>query len=123
MSVSVRDYLKAELTPLLPTGWKFIPNQRMPETISKTTVVLKHTQMERLAEAPLGQLRNTVILTVADPHQDQIRAENALDDSVLELVSAIDTLVPINWTAAQKVLVNDTYLGWDITLTVITNKE
>lgn len=94
----------------------------MPQTIEGITVVLKHSQMERLAEAPQGSLRNTVVLTVVDPHEDQTAAENALDDSVLELVTAIDTLPKINWTNAEKVLV-DPYLGWDITLTVITEKE
>ena len=122
-SQSVREWLQAQLRSELPEGWKFIPNQRMAATIDRITVVLKHTDIERLPEAPLGNLRNTVVLTVADPHEDQVRAENELDDAVLELCTAIDGLPNINWTRASKVLVNDTYLGWDITLTVISGKE
>jgi len=122
-SQSVREWLEDQLTPELPEGWRFIPNQRMAATIDRITVVLKHTDIERLPEAPLGTLRNTVVLTVADPHEDQVRAENELDDAVLELCTAIDGLPNINWTRASKVLVNDTYLGWDITLTVISGKE
>lgn len=120
---SLRDWIDEQLTPLLPDAWSLIPNQRIPETINATTVVLKHLKIERLEEAPLGQLRNTVTLTVADPHQDQVTAENELDESVLTLCTALDALPKLNWTGAEKVLVSDTYLGWDITLTVITSKE
>lgn len=123
MSASVRDYLDGELTPLLPATWKLIPNQRMPETIDGITVVLKHLKIERLPEAPIGSLKNSVTITVADPHQDQVTAEDALDDSVLTLITALDGHSNILWTGADKVLVNNTYLGWDITVEVNTEKE
>jgi len=118
--VSVRDYLVAELT--FPESWRLIPNQRMPEKIEQTTVILKHLRMEKLAEAPVGNLRNTVILTVADPHTDQVEAENALDEAVLTLITALDGHIRINWTLAEKVAIRDPYIGWDVTLTVITTK-
>lgn len=122
-ATTVRAWLVDQLTPVLPAKWRLIENQRMPETIDRITVVLKHTTIERLPEAPIGQLRHTVILTVVDPHQDAVKAENALDQSVIELVTAIDGLQYVNWTGAAKVAVTDTYLGWDITLTAITGKE
>lgn len=120
---SVRQYLDGELTPLLPAGWTLIPNQRMPETISVTTVVLKLLKIEPLPEAPIGSLKNTVTITVADPHTDQAKAEDALDESVLTLTTALDGHKNIIWKDADKVLVNDTYLGWDISVEVITEKE
>lgn len=123
MSVSVRDYLAAELAPLLLVGWKVIPEQRMPDTIKSTTVVLKHLSIEKLAEAPAGHLRNEVVLTVATPHEDIAKAENALDDAVVKLLSTLDGHKTINWASAKKAQVTDAYLGWDITLTVITEKE
>lgn len=123
MSVSVRDYLTAELTPLLPSTWKIIANQRVPETFDTVAVILKHLHIETLAEAPIGSLRNRVLITIADPHTDQVRAENALDEAVLELCTALDGHSRIIWTGADKVLVTDTYLGWDITVEVITEKE
>lgn len=123
MSSSVRDWLKEQLGPLLPSGWVIIPNQRMPETIDRITVIIKHSEMERLAEAPIGNLRHRVILTIADPHEDDVKAENALDDSVLELVTALDGLAQISWSTARKVAVQDPYIGWDIELSVITKKE
>jgi len=123
MSVSVRAYVEAQIKPLLPAEWKFIPNQTMPETISQTVVIVKHSRIEKLPAAPIGHLQNTVTLTIVDPHADEVKAENALDDSVLELLTAIDGHERINWSLAEKVAVKDPYIGWDITLTVITEKE
>lgn len=123
MSANVRDYLKTELTPLIPSTWRIIPEQRMPDTITKTTVVLKHLRITRLPAAPIGSLDNSVVITIADPHKETAAAENALDDNVLELVTAIDGHDNISWSLAEKVNVNDTYLGWDITVAVTTQKE
>ncbi len=122
---TVRDYLTRTLKPLLPADWRFIPNQRMPETISVVTAVVKHTRIEPLAAAPIGNANNTVVLTVASPpNQDNVKAEIALDDAVIAVVTAVDGLDTVGWTLAEKVEVNKgKYLGWDITLTVITSKE
>jgi hypothetical protein len=118
----VREFLAAQLTTLLPGTWKLIPNQRMPETIDKTTVVVKLTTIEPLAEAPAGTLSNGAVITVADPHQDDVTAENALDDAVLELCTAIDAVPGMTWTKAEKVLVGQSYLGWDITASILSKK-
>jgi hypothetical protein len=119
---TVREWLEGQLTALLPDGWKIIPNQKTPQTIDVTTVVVKLTTIEPLAEAPAGSLSNGAVITIADPHKDDVAAENALDDSVLALCTALDALAGITWSKAQKVLVNDTYLGWDITCSILSTK-
>ena len=115
---SLRGALAEHLVPLLPAGWKFIPNQRVPETLNQITVVLKYVSLERLQEAPKRHLSNRLILTIATPLGDTALAENELDDAVIELTSALDENNRITWTKADKVLVNDRYLGWDISLTM-----
>lgn len=120
MSDSVRNYLATELA--LPPAWTLIPEQRFPDTIARPTVVLQHTRIERLAEAPLGHLRHEVVLTVLDPHTDIAAAEDALDDAVTTLLSAIDGHPTIGWTRSEKVVHRDTYPAWNITLTVITTR-
>jgi hypothetical protein len=117
---SVRDLLVEALT--FPAGWAVIPEQRIPGTLSQTTVILKHSRIEKLDEAPIGHLRNTVTLTVVDPHTDQSLAENELDDAVLALITSLDGHPWINWSLAEKVAVRDPYIGWDVTLTVVTQK-
>lgn len=120
MSDSVRAYLVEQLD--LPTEWSVIPEQRFPETIAKPTVVLQHTRIERLPEAPMGNIRHTVVLSVLDPHTDIAAAEDALDDAVTELLSAIDAHSTIAWTEAEKTTHRETFPAWNLTLTVITSK-
>jgi hypothetical protein len=123
VSGSLRDQLAAELKALLPAAWRFIPNQRMPQTISKVTAVLKLTRLEPLEEAPIGSLRSTIVLTVVSAHQDDVKAELELDDAVIEAATALDGHAWISWTGAEKVAVNEKYLGWDVTLTAITSSK
>jgi len=120
---TVRSDLADLLTPKLPADWKIIPNQTVPETLHTVTVVLKHYKLEKLPEAPQRHLSNSFTLTVASPLTTIAKAEDDLDDAVLELVTTIDTLSSVDWTDATKVLVNDSYIGWDISLTVITQPE
>ncbi|MCC2032195.1 hypothetical protein [Microbacterium allomyrinae] len=117
---TVRAYLVEQLN--LPDDWLVIPEQRFPETLSVTTVVLQHTRIEHLAAAPIGNLEHQVVLSVLDPHTDIAAAENALDDAVTEVIGRIDAHSRIGWTTADKVMHRDTYPAWNITLTVITGR-
>lgn len=119
--LSVRDWIKAQLEPILPPTWKINKHQSMPGTISAVTVILKYTSIAKLPEAKRSWLANEVVLTVVDPHTDQDRGEDALDDEVLELVTALDSIHQLVWTDAKKVQVGP-YLGWDITLQVNSRK-
>lgn len=123
MSDSVRTYLRDQCAPLCPSSWVWITAQRIPETISKTTVILKHSRIEKLDAAPIGHLRHTVTLTVADPRTDVDAAEDGLDAAVTELITALDAHNNISWSTAEKVLLTDSNLAWDITLTTITSRE
>ncbi|MFT4232282.1 MAG: hypothetical protein QM606_05840, partial [Leucobacter sp.] len=64
-SSSVRAWLAGELRPQLPPKWRIIPEQRVPDQITDTVVILKHTSIAKLEAAPLGKLENTVVATVA----------------------------------------------------------
>lgn len=120
--MNVREFVLTSLD--LPAEWQQIGVQRMPDTISKTTVIVKHLRMERLAEAPIGHVRHEVTLSVFTPLQDTAQAEDALDDNITDLLTSIDALPDIGWLDAQKVTSpNEQNLGWDIRLTVITEKE
>lgn len=118
----VRGYLVAELAPLLPADWRLIPAQTIPDQIDRTTVVVKHGRMTKLPEAPIGNLQHSIVLTIAHPSANIGAAEDALDHAVIELTTALDGHDRIDWTDAEKVSVESKWLGWDVTLTVITQK-
>lgn len=121
MSDSVRAYVLTELD--LPSDWRQIEEQRLPEVIDRETVIVKHTRIERLPDAPIGHLDNEVILAVFVPNRDLARAEDRLDNAIVELLAAIDAHPKIGWREAEKVVTpGQQYPGWELTLRVITEK-
>lgn len=120
--VTPREYLKAELAPLLDPAWRLVPYQRMPNTIDATTVVVKTAAFEPHPAAPIGSIGNELTVTVAAPFTDREQAEDELDVAVLELVAQLDALLRVQWTGARKVLAGD-FLAWDVTIQLRTDKE
>lgn len=116
---NVRGYVLEMLD--LPPEWKQVAEQRIPSTIDRPTVVLKHSRVEKLKEAPIGQLRHEVILAVFVPNRDLARAEDELDSAITEIIAALDGHSTLNWTEAEKVVTPDgQFPGWEITLSVLT---
>ncbi|KKI19665.1 MULTISPECIES: hypothetical protein [unclassified Leucobacter] len=122
MPGNVRDYLLNNLA--LPDDWKRVDEQRIPQIIERPTVIVKHDRFEKLPEAPIGALRNVVVLAVFIPNQDLAKAEAAMDDAMAELLTALDGHEAINWSEAQKVVTpNGLYPGWELSLSVISTPE
>lgn len=116
---NVRGYVLNMLE--LPSEWRQIQEQRIPATIERTTVILKHARVEKLREAPIGHLRHEVILAVFVPNRDLARAEDELDVAITEIIASIDGHSTLNWTEAQKIVTPDgQFPGWELTLTVLT---
>lgn len=124
MSETLRVKLTAAIKDALPAGWRFIPNQKMPERISVVTVTLGHQRIKPLPEAPATAFMNSVVLVVASPHEDDVKAENALDDDVLTLLHTVAANCS-DWMQlvdAEKGRVRDgsPHLGWACTFDALT---
>lgn len=123
-SKTLRAWFSAQIKPLLPTTWRYIPNQDTPATITVPTLVYKLLEIEPLPAAPLGALRHRIVLTLLSPHEDDVKAEDALDNDVIDLITALDPHSAIAWESARKIRdPKSSRLGWDITVTTITTKE
>lgn len=121
---TVREWLTAQLAPLLPKTWKWVDNERTVDVTETTTVQWKQRRIAPLAEAPLSHLGVDGTLTVSTPHNDIERAEDVLDDAVLDLVAAIQAVQGIRFTEATKVALSEMGpLGYDLQLTVINKKK
>nr|WP_274637072.1 hypothetical protein [Microbacterium bovistercoris] len=124
MSTSVRAQVAAILAPMIPNTWAVKPHTvKQLATLAQPTVYVEHTTIEPLTAAPYGHASNTVTVTALSHRKDYDRAEDALDSDVLLLLAALDANDRIAWTRAEKITVADTYLGWAITLTLITETE
>ena len=123
--MSIRSDLAAALKPLLPARTKIIDTPRSIDGLeSKTPVVMVYR--ETLAKAPnaIGTYFNTFALWIISPGVDPIRAENALDDLLDEVVVALDQISWLNWTTAERSVFGDNQApAYKVNLTVIGNKE
>lgn len=125
MSSSVRAQVQALLQPLI-TGnlWSVKPHTvKQVQTISRATVFIEHTGIDPMPTAPVGRVDNQCVVTIVSPLTDYSQAEDSLDAKVMDLVNALDGSDRLEWVNARKVEIADTYLGWAITLTLITEKE
>lgn len=127
MSTSVRAQVAAMLAPIIPDTWRVNPHTvRVVPKLPAVTVYIEHTRIEPAPEAPIGTVHNTVTVTVVSRHTDYAKAEDEIDSDVLDLVNEIDAHDRIAWTSAEKVAIPATdpaYLGWALTLTVITQTK
>ena len=127
MSSSVRAQVAAFLAPLIPTGWAVKPNTvKQITTLNKPTLFIEHTGIEPSPEAPIGTVHNQVVVTFLSRHTDYAKAEDELDADVLEFINQLDGSEQLAWSKADKVSVpadEPRYLGWAITLTVITETK
>ncbi|MET4053588.1 hypothetical protein ABID81_002966 [Frigoribacterium sp. PvP054] len=118
---TTRQQLADALKPALPAAWVLVPYSRNLDVLSKVTVMLHASRIERAPAAPMGALVSQFTITVIDPQDDPTRAWGALDDEVMELIFALDEL-GVQWTAAEPVLVQNN-LGWEITIDIVSRKE
>jgi len=120
--ISLRAWLEAYLTPLVPGTWRIIPSLTLPKTIEQPTVTITHTRMAPEPAAPMSRnVVNDLVIRIANPLEDLLRAENDLDDDVNTLIHALKTSDRLRWTDAEKVQIKETpYFGWDVTVQVLS---
>jgi len=124
MSTSVRQAVADLLQPIIPAGWDIRPHTvKKVLTLSRPTVYVEYTTTEPAPEAPIGHLHDSVVVTMLSHLTDYAKAEDALDTDVRTILAALDAHDRLVWTKAEKVEVADTYLGWAITLTFISETE
>ena len=120
---TIRAQLATQLKPLLPRAWKIVDHQTNLDVLDNPVVMLKQQSIRRAPAAPQGAHIVSFTVTVVAPQTDLQRAEDALDEKVDTLIHALDANQSLNWTDAEKVLFQDSYLAYDITLEVISRKD
>lgn len=118
-----RKLLSRALRAALPRKWALVDHDASAGTITKPTVWLKQQRIEPASATPMGALLVSYVITIATPTTDERGREVELDDQVLELLIILDDEPALAWTSAEKVLVQDRYLGYDITVQLTTLKK
>lgn len=119
----VRNDLAEVLRAEIPRTWELITSERAFDVKNKTVVIIKQSAVARAPEAPIGVRWAEFTLTITSRYvSDFARAENDLDNTLTQLLNILDRQ-PLVWQTATKVLVNETYLGYDIPIRIPLKKE
>ena len=118
--MSVRADLAAALKPLLPRRWKIVDTSSNLDRLSIPVVMLKQLELEPAPRAPRSQVLVSYVVTIIDPHEGVENADAALDDGVIDLFRALQSIPFTNPTKATKVTFQDKYLAYDLTVEVVT---
>ncbi|MBO1770458.1 hypothetical protein [Agrococcus sp. TF02-05] len=119
---TLRNELRDRLRPVIPAEYKLRPNGLALETITTPVLQIKQLRIRPAEEAGTGQLKVEMVLTMASPKSNPQAAEDDLDDDVVEVLAALDSIGWLNWSLAEKVTTgpDDRYLAYDITTEITT---
>ena len=122
--MSVRSELAAALKPLLPATVKIIDVPRSIDGMeSKRPVVLLYRESRSKAPNAMGDYFDTFALYVVTPGVDVSRSEDALDNTLDQVIDALDQITWLQWTSADRSLFGDNQApAYKITLTIVYNK-
>lgn len=120
-TTTVRTALYDALKPLLIGKYSLRPNGTNLEQIAKPTVLVRLLTIQPTPERPLSSLTLGYTVTLASPKTSPQQAENDLDGDVFEILQRLDQIESVEWSQASKVTVSDKYLGYDITVSMLTN--
>lgn len=123
--MTVRDDLAAALKNVLPSAIKIIDVPRGIDGIeARRPVVLLYR--ERMTKAPnaIGSYFNEMAVWVISPNVDPRRGETQLDETLDEVIVALDSITWLNWSLAERSVFGDNQApAYKITVTLIGTKE
>jgi hypothetical protein len=123
--MSVRSEVADALRPLLPTNMRIIDVPRSLDGLdaNRPVVLLYRDRLEKAPNAQ-GAYFSTITLWVITPNIDTLRAEDALDTALDDVIAALDTIVWANWRTAERSIFGDAQApAYRIDLQVATTKE
>ena len=125
MVTNVRTLLADELRELLPPSWVVFNHGVELDNPMKPTVLVRQSTLARTPGAPRLYRDAGMTVALVEPGLDAEKVEDALDLDVATLIDALEA-VPIPglvWSDAQRVTFNDRFQGYDIHLTITTEKD
>ena len=123
--MSVRSQVANALRPLLPTNMRIIDVPRSLDGVdaNRPVVLLYRDRLEKAPNAQ-GAYFSTISLWIITPNIDTVRAEDALDNALDDVIVALDQLVWANWRTAERSIFGDAQApAYRIDLQVATTKE
>ena len=123
--MSVRSQVADAIRPLLPQNMRITDVPRSLDGVdpNRPVVLLYRDRLEKAPNAQ-GAYFSTISLWIITPNIDTVRAEDALDSALDDVIAALDQLVWANWKTAERSIFGDAQApAYRIDLQVATTKE
>ena len=122
MSSSVRAYVHEQLASGIPAddAWRVDPGIPTLGKLDRPVLWLEYTSFEREPSAPLSQIACGVDVCIATSKTDLRMGEDDADELVAALFEHMVTQNAFRDLRAAKAKFADTYIGWRISVTVVT---
>jgi hypothetical protein len=117
-----RKELVEALQGAVPASWRVVPSKRTLDLPNRTTVVVKQLAIVKTPEAPRGARSIEFVLTLVSRYLDADKAEDDLDSTTPDFLAILDQIRNLRWERAEQVVVEEKYLGVDVTVSVVTKK-
>ena len=125
MATNVRKLLAELLAVDLPAGWVVIDHGTDLDNPMKPTIVVRQTTMTRTPGQPRMYRDLGFTVGLVEPGLDPQKLEDALDADVAILIDVLEKIpMPgLTWQDALRVTFDSKLAGYDIHLTITTEKD
>jgi predicted RNase H-like nuclease len=86
-----------------------------PDAVTRPTVMLWQSAMERLEQIDLDRVRVTLELWILTGRENPERADDDLDDALEAVLVALQPLSWVAWTQAERGIYAENYHGYRLT--------
>ena len=125
--------IRIELARLIREGldaagsksWTVFPHGITLDNPLSSVVVIRQTSLKRTPGAPRLYQDVTLLVALVEPGLDPAKVEDALDTDLDTLVDVLES-VPMPgliWTSADRALYDDRFNGYDIAVTITTERD
>lgn len=124
--MSIRTDIVAKLVAALPATWYVIPAYRAPDAVTAPTVLVYRSQNDRIPTAGTSTrplITATLTATLVTGIEATEEADDALDDTLDTLALAIEGIPGLIWTTSERIVLEDRWHGWRLTLTTHAKLE
>lgn len=117
--MNVRTAVADALIEALPATFLVRGYPFEPDAVTRPTVMVWQSTIERYPQITLDRLVVTVELWVLVGSEDPSKADDALDDAVTEVIEALHPITWLNWTIAERGVLIEKFHGYRITAQAI----
>lgn len=107
---AIEDALVAALPDVKVVGYAY-----EPDVVTKPTIMLWQSRIEPMPQATLDRVFVTVELWALVGTDDPAKADDALDDHLSDVITALHAIPWLTWSTAERGVLLDRFHGYRIT--------